>query len=118
LVKVSLPSNSKLLLLALLRRQLRELLHVAVARVKGSVDEAAALGDQHQRLVHHEEGLTLGRAVEVARLVVLLVGPAVPVALGVAAQRLRREVVLASASTIVSAASIPDFIAMWMPASF
>ena len=55
------------------------------------------------------------RAREVPRFVVLLVRPAVRVALGVAAERLRREVAGLEPSMIVSAASMPDLMACGCP---
>ncbi len=68
-----------------------------VAGLEGElVDEPAPVGQiDPEGLVEHEEGESLGPgSVEVAILVMLLVGPALLVALGVAAERGGREVVL------------------------
>ena len=83
-------------LLPLLLGKLGELLHRLVAGLDlHVVDQSAAAREHPQRLVQHEEeDAPLGGGGEIPRLVVLLVGPAVAVALRVAAQGLRGEVLL------------------------
>ena len=64
------------------------------------------------------EGAVIEGLVEVAHLPQLVAGPALAHAVLVASRAPRAEVSpLRSASKIVSAASIPDFIARWMPLS-